>query len=63
MIIATESQFHVYLLCLGACPNSVLNVKALVDASPWLYNFTDKSFAALARTLDTRVTRTLTVTA
>ena len=36
MTFASVSQFHVYLLCLGACLayclNSVLNVKALVGA-------------------------------
>ena len=34
--MAFDYQFHIYLLCLGAnlalCPNSVLNVRALVDA-------------------------------
>ena len=36
MIIASISKFHVYILwvnaCLAQCPNSVLNVKALVGA-------------------------------
>ena len=33
MIFALASQFHIYLLCLGAwCFNSVLNVKALEGA-------------------------------
>ena len=52
-LISIDSQFHHYLLCLGACLasfNSVLNVKAQENALVGAFSVivkTDGSFAAL----------------